>query len=160
MDTSHYAYFPLWLPNVSSTFYSDYVFYIVTKHCCNGVAIHRLAVTSRSYERRYSDVFSEPTCVDIIECESLCDSSILTSVCVVIRERCYLLIRRRRTLTLTVVQLAAATTRPALVMGAHFFSPANIMRLLENVHGKDTSPQTVATVMNFGLKIKKVNKIR
>lgn len=42
-------------------------------------------------------------------------------------------------------------------MGTHFFSPAHIMLLLENVYGKETSAETVATIMDFGKKIGKVS---
>ena len=54
------------------------------------------------------------------------------------------------------LQIASATKRPERVVGTHFFAPAHIMRLLENVYGKDTSAQTVATVMDLGKKIGKV----
>jgi len=46
--------------------------------------------------------------------------------------------------------------RPEDVIGCHFFSPANVMRLLENIKGAKSSPRTVATAMAFGVKIKKV----
>ena len=52
--------------------------------------------------------------------------------------------------------MAAMTSRPDKVMGAHFFVPAYHMRLLENIRGKKTSPQTIATVMQFGKQIGKV----
>ncbi|HEX7007332.1 MAG TPA: 3-hydroxyacyl-CoA dehydrogenase NAD-binding domain-containing protein, partial [Alphaproteobacteria bacterium] len=51
------------------------------------------------------------------------------------------------TSTLDVDEIARATSRPDKVMGMHFFSPANIMKLLENVRGKATSKETIATVM-------------
>lgn len=41
-------------------------------------------------------------------------------------------------------------------MGCHFFSPANVMKLLENIKGSKSSPRTIATAMAFGVKIKKV----
>merc|ERR1712008_66192 len=53
-------------------------------------------------------------------------------------------------------EIASATKRPQDVIGCHFFSPANVMRLLENVRGRQTSPSTIATAMAFGQKIKKV----
>ena len=52
--------------------------------------------------------------------------------------------------------MAAATSRPDKVVGMHFFSPAHIMRLLENIRGKDTSPETMATAMDLGKRMKKV----
>ena len=51
--------------------------------------------------------------------------------------------------------IASATSRPGKVVGTHFFSPANIMRLLEVVRGEESSDETMATVMALG---KKMNK--
>ncbi len=52
--------------------------------------------------------------------------------------------------------IAAATRRPEDVVGLHFFSPANVMRLLEVVRGAKTRPEVVATAMNLGKIIGKV----
>jgi 3-hydroxyacyl-CoA dehydrogenase len=60
------------------------------------------------------------------------------------------------TSTLDVDEIAAATKRPESVIGTHFFSPANVMRLLENVRGAKSSKSTVATVMTLGRRINKV----
>jgi len=60
------------------------------------------------------------------------------------------------TSTLDVDVLAEATGRPADVVGMHFFSPANVMRLLEVVRGAKTSPQVLATVMKLAGTIGKV----
>ncbi|MRR16888.1 MAG: 3-hydroxyacyl-CoA dehydrogenase [Deltaproteobacteria bacterium] len=57
---------------------------------------------------------------------------------------------------LNIDEIAAITKRPQDVMGMHFFSPANVMRLLENVKGKLTSPEVYATAMKVGKKIAKV----
>ena len=54
------------------------------------------------------------------------------------------------TSTLDVDQIAAATSRPEAVVGTHFFSPANVMRLLEVVRGAKTSKETLATAMKLG----------
>ena len=51
------------------------------------------------------------------------------------------------TSTLDIDAIAAATARPADVLGMHFFSPANIMRLVEVVRGSATAPEVVATVL-------------
>jgi 3-hydroxyacyl-CoA dehydrogenase len=59
------------------------------------------------------------------------------------------------TSTLDVDAIAQATRRPEKVIGMHFFSPANIMKLLENVRGKATSKETVATVMELSKKLGK-----
>lgn len=51
--------------------------------------------------------------------------------------------------------IASFTDRPDMVVGTHFFSPANIMRLLEVVRGGETSKQTLATIMKLSKTIKK-----
>ena len=60
------------------------------------------------------------------------------------------------TSSLDVDEIAAATGRPEKVMGTHFFSPANVMRLAENVRGAKTSKETITTVMNLSKAIGKV----
>ena len=60
------------------------------------------------------------------------------------------------TSTLDVDEIAAATKRPDSVIGTHFFSPANIMRLMENVRGAETSELTIATVMALAGRLGKV----
>jgi 3-hydroxyacyl-CoA dehydrogenase len=57
---------------------------------------------------------------------------------------------------LDVNEIAGATQRPEWVIGLHFFSPANVMRLLEVVRGAKTSKQVVATAMQLAKKIGKV----
>lgn len=52
--------------------------------------------------------------------------------------------------------IAACTARPQDVVGMHFFSPANVMRLLEVVRGAKTAPDVLATVMDLAKKIRKV----
>ena len=60
------------------------------------------------------------------------------------------------TSTLNVDEIAAATKRPQEVIGTHFFSPANVMRLLEVVRGKKTDKGVLATTMKLGKTLKKV----
>jgi 3-hydroxyacyl-CoA dehydrogenase len=60
------------------------------------------------------------------------------------------------TSTLSIDEIAAATKRPESVIGTHFFSPANVMRLLEIVRGKATSKEVVATCMNLSKTLGKV----
>ena len=60
------------------------------------------------------------------------------------------------TSTLDVNEIADATRRPESVIGTHFFSPAHIMKLMENVRGDKTSPETVATVMKLSKRLGKV----
>ena len=60
------------------------------------------------------------------------------------------------TSTLDVNEIAAATSRPEQVIGTHFFSPANVMKLMENVRGDRSAPQTIATVMKLSKTLGKV----
>ncbi len=60
------------------------------------------------------------------------------------------------TSTLNVDEIASATARPHMVIGHHFFSPANVMRLLEIVRGKASSPEVIATSMALARKLGKV----
>ena len=53
-------------------------------------------------------------------------------------------------------EIAAATTRPEWVIGLHFFSPANVMKLLEVVRGDRTADVVIKTCMAFAKRIKKV----
>jgi len=57
---------------------------------------------------------------------------------------------------LDVNEIAASTSRPAAVIGLHFFSPANVMRLVEVVRGRLTSPQVIVTAMAVVRKIGKL----
>ncbi|WP_420381850.1 3-hydroxyacyl-CoA dehydrogenase NAD-binding domain-containing protein [Novosphingobium sp.] len=52
--------------------------------------------------------------------------------------------------------IAAMTSRPASVLGTHFFSPANVMKLLEVVRGRETGASELATVMALSVKIGKI----
>ncbi|OLB29356.1 MAG: 3-hydroxyacyl-CoA dehydrogenase [Acidobacteria bacterium] len=60
------------------------------------------------------------------------------------------------TSTLNIDEIASATSRPPFVIGTHFFSPANVMRLLEIVRGKATSKEVIATCMQLSKKLGKV----
>jgi 3-hydroxyacyl-CoA dehydrogenase len=60
------------------------------------------------------------------------------------------------TSTLNIDEIAQATSRPEAVIGTHFFSPANVMRLLEIVRGKATSKEVIATCMQLSKKIGKI----
>ncbi|HSM86081.1 MAG TPA: 3-hydroxyacyl-CoA dehydrogenase NAD-binding domain-containing protein [Candidatus Limnocylindrales bacterium] len=60
------------------------------------------------------------------------------------------------TSTLNIDEIAQATSRPEAVIGTHFFSPANVMRLLEIVRGKATSKEVIATCMQLSRKLGKV----
>ena len=57
---------------------------------------------------------------------------------------------------LNINEIAAVTSRPEDVVGLHFFSPANVMKLLEVVRGAKTAPDVLVTAMQLAKKIKKV----
>ncbi len=63
------------------------------------------------------------------------------------------------TSTLSIDEIASVTSRPELVCGMHFFSPANVMRLLEIVRGAKSSWATIATAMDVGKRIGKLNVV-
>jgi 3-hydroxyacyl-CoA dehydrogenase len=60
------------------------------------------------------------------------------------------------TSTLDVDEIAHATARPRDVVGTHFFSPANVMRLLEIVRGADSAPDAIATALSLARRLGKV----
>jgi 3-hydroxyacyl-CoA dehydrogenase len=57
---------------------------------------------------------------------------------------------------LNIDEIAASISRPGDVVGTHFFSPANVMKLLEVVRGAKTAPDVLLTVMQLSKRIKKV----
>jgi 3-hydroxyacyl-CoA dehydrogenase len=60
------------------------------------------------------------------------------------------------TSTLNIDEIASVTSRPQSVIGHHFFSPANVMRLLEIVRGRESSKEVVATSMSLARNLNKV----
>ncbi len=60
------------------------------------------------------------------------------------------------TSTLDIDEIASVTSRPEMVIGTHFFSPANVMRLLEIVRGKKSSKEVIATCMALSKRLGKV----
>ncbi len=63
------------------------------------------------------------------------------------------------TSTLDIDELAASSGRPAQVVGHHFFSPANVMKLLEIVRGHDTSKDVIATSLKLAKQLNKVGVV-
>ena len=63
------------------------------------------------------------------------------------------------TSTLDIDAIASVTSRPERVVGLHFFSPAQVMRLLEIVRGKSTAPEVVATALGFAKRLGKVGVV-
>jgi len=63
------------------------------------------------------------------------------------------------TSTLNIDEIASVTKRPERVIGLHFFSPANVMRLLEIVRGIATAPETIATALAVAKRLGKVGVV-
>ncbi|NWS22503.1 ECHP enzyme, partial [Pachyramphus minor] len=63
------------------------------------------------------------------------------------------------TSALNIDEIASATGRPQQVIGTHFFSPAHVMRLLEIIYGRHTSPTAIATAMQLAKALKKVGVV-
>jgi 3-hydroxyacyl-CoA dehydrogenase len=85
------------------------------------------------------------------------DMALKTRVCARLGQLCKPgAIIATNTSTLDVDVLAQATGRPQDVLGMHFFSPANVMRLLEVVRGKSTAADALATVLQLARRIGKV----
>ena len=63
------------------------------------------------------------------------------------------------TSTLNVDEIASVTSRPEFVLGTHFFSPANVMRLLEIVRGSKTSKEVLATALLLSKRLKKIGVV-
>ncbi len=61
--------------------------------------------------------------------------------------------------TLDIDEFARASGRPALVIGHHFFSPANVMKLLEIVRARETSRETIATSLKLAKRLGKVGVV-
>ena len=81
---------------------------------------------------------------------------VFTTLDEVTKDHCIL---ATNTSTLDVDDIAAVTRRPEKVIGTHFFSPANVMRLLEIVRGAKTSFETLATTLAVAKTIKKVGVV-
>jgi 3-hydroxyacyl-CoA dehydrogenase len=63
------------------------------------------------------------------------------------------------TSTLDIDEIAAATSRPEMVIGTHFFSPAHVMRLVEIVRGSKTSDRVIATALALAKQLRKVGVV-
>ena len=63
------------------------------------------------------------------------------------------------TSTLSITELARSTAHPERFVGLHFFSPAHVMKLLEIVRGRDTSPQSLGVALQVARLLKKVGVV-
>lgn len=137
---------------------------------------HGLGVVQRNYEASAAKGRMSPADVaarmaliagslnppDLADCDLVIEAAfenmeVKRKVCATLGEVCKRgAIVATNTSTLDVDALAAATGRAADFVGMHFFSPANVMRLLEVVRGAATAPDVLATVMALARRIRKV----
>jgi len=82
--------------------------------------------------------------------------SLFTSLDAIAKRSCIL---ASNTSTLNIDELASSTSRPASVVGLHFFSPANVMRLVEIVRGNSTGADVIATALALAKKLKKAGVV-
>jgi 3-hydroxyacyl-CoA dehydrogenase len=81
---------------------------------------------------------------------------VFTEIDTIAKRECIL---ASNTSTLDIDAIAAVTSRPQMVIGTHFFSPANVMRLVEIVRGKATEKPVIATAMALAKTLKKVGVV-
>jgi 3-hydroxyacyl-CoA dehydrogenase len=137
---------------------------------------HGIEIIRRNYEtsaakgriggpdvaRRMGLISGTLTQADLADCDLVIEAvfenmEVKRDVCAMLGEVCKRgAIIATNTSTLDVDALAAATGRRSDVLGMHFFSPANVMRLLEVVRGAATGPDVLATVMALAKRIHKV----
>ncbi len=119
-------------------------------------------LTAEQVEQRMALIHGTLDYGDLTECDLVIEAvfeslALKKQVCAKLGQICKPgAIIASNTSTLDVDALAEATGRPADVVGMHFFSPANVMRLLEVVRGAKTAPDVLATVMKLAGTIKKV----
>ena len=104
----------------------------------------------------YEDLGNVDMVVEAVYENMAIKKEVFTKLATVTKPGCVL---ATNTSTLDVNQIASVTNRPDKVIGTHFFSPANVMRLLEIVRGDKTSFQTLATAQAIGKTIQKVGVV-
>ncbi|MDH3967665.1 MAG: 3-hydroxyacyl-CoA dehydrogenase NAD-binding domain-containing protein [Rhodospirillales bacterium] len=125
-------------------------------------SVSRGRITQEQMDRRLALITGTTDYADIAEADIVIeavfeDMDLKKRVYATLDETCKpAAILATNTSTLDVDEIAAATKRPGKVIGTHFFSPANVMKLMENVRGAKTSDETIATVMKLSKTIGKV----
>src|SRR5258707_894962 len=150
---------PSHTPETTGTFFSALPSFMVVASTSLAVFLPRTTSSSRM------TLAGEKKCVPITSCGRLVASAILSTSSVEVLDARMApgfaiakpgAILASNTSTLDVDKIAEATKRPQDVIGTHFFSPANVMRLLEVVRGKKTAKDVLATTMKLGKALKKV----
>lgn len=104
----------------------------------------------------YQDIANADIVVEAVFEELSVKEKVFTQLDAVMKEGAIL---ATNTSSLDVNQIAAFTKRPQDVVGAHFFSPANIMRLLEVVRGVATSPEVLVSIIKLARRLRKTTVI-
>ena len=119
-------------------------------------------LTRKETEDRYSRLSGATDMADLVHCDLIVEAvyedmavkkQIFGQLDAVAKPEAIL---ATNTSFLDVDEIASATTRPHMILGLHFFSPANIMRLLEVVRGPRTDRRVVATALALGRRLGKV----
>uniref|UniRef100_A0A7S4L0G1 Enoyl-CoA hydratase n=1 Tax=Paramoeba aestuarina TaxID=180227 RepID=A0A7S4L0G1_9EUKA len=125
-------------------------------------SVARKKITQHEAEKRFSLItgsvsYDDLHDVDIVVEAVFEDMNIKKKIFAKLDEVCKQgAILASNTSRLSIDEIGSVTKRPEDVIGCHFFSPANVMRLLENVRGEKTSPRTMRAAMDFGKKLKKI----
>jgi 3-hydroxyacyl-CoA dehydrogenase len=128
-----------------------------------GVSVKRGSVAQAEVDRRIPRIVPVDRYEDIADCDVVVEAvyeempvkkEVFARLDAVMKPEALLLTNSS---ALDIDELAATTRRPSQVAGAHFFSPANVMKLLEVVAGKASAPTTVAAAMKLGRAIGKIS---
>ena len=126
------------------------------------VSVQRGSLAADEMERRFARITPVIDYDDIADCDAVIEAvfeqmdvkkEVFAKLDATMKDGALLL---TNTSALDVDEIASATKRPEAVAGAHFFSPANVMKMLEVVRGEKSSKETVASTMALGKAIGKV----
>ena len=126
------------------------------------ISVQRGSVTREEVERRLPRILAVDSYEAIADCDVAIEAvyeemevkkAVFAQLDAVMKPQALLLTNSS---ALDIDELAATTRRPGQVAGAHFFSPANVMKLLEVVAGKHSAPRTLAAAMKLGRGIGKI----
>lgn len=126
------------------------------------ISVQRGSLAAEEMERRLALIQPVTSYDEIADCDAVIEAvfeemgvkkEVFAKLDAVMKDGALLL---TNTSALDVDEIAGATKRPEAVAGAHFFSPANVMKMLEVVRGAASAKETIASTMAFGKAIGKV----
>ena len=127
------------------------------------VSVKRGSITQAQMDERLPRIQPVEKMEDIADCDAVIEAvfeqlpvkqEIFARLDAVMKPEAILL---TNTSAIDIDKIAGATKRPEMVAGAHFFAPANVMKLLEVVEGSRTSPVVLAAAMKLGREIGKIS---